>query len=86
MADAKNELRIRLLSGYEFTMDVRSSPHSRDIFDHVDEIVSKTGATETHADGSWTRYPPSQIESVTCQPMGTGVKKSRSPSVGLGRE
>ena len=74
MAD-KNELKIRLRNGHEFTMEVRQSPHARDLFDYVDEIVSSTGATECNADGSWTRYPPALIESVTCQPKGSGVPR-----------
>lgn len=79
----KNELRIRLRNGHEFIMEVRASPHARDLFDYVDEIVSSTGATESHADGSWTRYPPSQIESVTCQPKGTALNKGPGRKVGL---
>jgi len=79
----KSELRIRLRNGHEFTMDVRPSPHARDLYDYVDEIVSSTGATESHADGSWTRYPPSQIESVTCQPKGTAAKHAPGRKVGL---
>jgi len=82
MADT-NELKVRLRNGHEFSMDVRPSPHARGILDYVDEIVSTTGATESHPDGSWTRYPPSEIESITCQPKGAGVPKDRVRKVGL---
>lgn len=81
MAD-KNELKIKLRTGHEFTMEVRQSPHARDLFDYVDEIVSTTGATESHPDGSWTRYPPALIESVTCQAKGTPVRPSIVRQVG----
>lgn len=83
MVDQKYELRVRLLNGHEFSMELRSSPHSRDVLDHVDEIVAKVGATETYPDGSWTRYPPSQIESVTYQPKRTVEGRGKSRSVGL---
>jgi len=79
----KHELKIKLRTGHEFTMEARQSPHARDLFDYVDEIVSTKGATESHADGSWTRYPPALIESVTCQPKGSGVKERQVRHVGL---
>ena len=79
----KQELRIKLRTGHEFTMELRQSPHARDLFDYVDEIVSSIGATESHADGSWTRYPPALIESVTCQTKGSGVGPRHVRQVGL---
>ena len=72
MTEQESELMVQLVGGHRFIAAVRKSPHAREGFVQVDEIIAK-GATETRADGTWTRYAPHMIESVTCQPKGTGV-------------
>lgn len=74
MTEPENELLVQLVGGHQFVAPARTSPHSRDVFVQVDEIITK-GATESRDDGTWTRYPPHRIESVTCQPKGTGLPK-----------
>lgn len=68
------ELMVTTLTGKPFVVEQAGESAKQHAF-----AVTRDGAIEVHADGSWTLHPPHQIKSVKVQKRGTWKPRANRP-------